>query len=401
MADVLSVVLLAIGIVLGFLALLNVFAKASRLVGVVSIFVILIGGAGMAGIVDFSGLTGDARDTQTQGFTGGGFQQSQPPASSSCSVNAITSNGKSQADVLYRNVENSTGIGYLTGTVSANSNGAFIDSATTNAGGSGTSYVSMSSIPNCGKGELVGTVTTGVGFASSRKVYDVEKGVSVSGYDFTDKAVHKYEVRGGSGDVINILARTSALAEGSSGLVNGSVGDEWPLDNAVSGTGTADGTAYFLNTSLGARGSINFYIDLKVNGSSSVFGAYEEPDGVVISYDTGTAAKFSSNSLSLVSDTAGFSLTKLATCPNDIKDNRNTEACWSAPSMKTGVLYRIRGTIVSDNGDIIPSDTAPIIYFDDKVFFRDTSGSIVYQSFSSSGGTNQGVGGTALRFVMS
>jgi len=399
MADVVSVILLILGLVLGFLALLNVFAKASRLVGVVGIFLIALGGLGMGGFIDYTGMV---EQSQTQGFTGTGFQQ-QPAqvAPSSCSPNAITSTGKSQADVLARNIENSTGIGYLTGAVSANANGAFIDSVTTNAGGSGTSYASMSNVPNCGKGELVGTVTTGIGFASSRKVFDVEKGTAVAGYDFTDKAVHKYELRTASGDVLNILARSSSYAEASSGIANGSVGDEWGLESAVSGTGTADGTAYYTNTSIGAKGSINFYIDAKVNGSSSVFGAYEEPDSVIVSYDTGTAAKFSSNSLSLISDTAGWSLNKLATCPNDIKDNRNTEACWSAPSMKAGVLYRIRGTIVGDNGDVVASDTKPEIWFDDKVFFRDTDGSIKYQSFSSSGGTNQGVGGTSLEFVMS
>lgn len=398
MADVLSIILLVVGILLLFLALIKSFGNKSTLVGVVGLVVLIFGGLGFMGAIDFSALGGGAA---APAFTASQITTPQQSVSSSCSPNAITSSGKSQADVLARNTENSTGIGYLTGSVSANANGAFIDSVTTNAGGSGTAYASMSNIPNCGKGELVGTVTTGIGFASSRKAYDVEKGQAVAGYDFTDKAVHKYELRTASGDVVNILARSSSFGEASSGIANGSVGDEWGLESTVSGTGTADGTAYYINTSIGSKGSINFYLDLKTNGSSSVFGAYEEPDSVVVSYDTGTASKFSSNSLSLISDTAGWSLTKMASCPNDIKDNRNTEACWSAPSMKAGTLYRIRGTIVADNGDPAASDTKPSIYFDDKVFFRDTDGNIKYQSFSSSGGTNQGVGGTQLLFVMS
>lgn len=400
--DTLSLILLIVGIV----ALLwGIFAasKNKTAVSLIGLVVLVFGLLGAFGAIDFGRIT---QQPQAQVFTG-----VSPPVqsgvSSQCSANAITSNGKSQADILYRNVENSTGIGYLTGTVSANVNGAFIDSATTNAGGSGTSYVSMSNIPNCGKGELVGTVTTGTGFASSRKVFDIEKGQLVAGYDFSNQAVHKYEVRGASADVVSIVCYDSALNPASNGQINGSVDTSLAIGAAsaesaekISGTGTADGTAYFKNTSLGSKGSINFYCDLEVNGTSSVFGAYDEPDAVVISYDTGTAAKFSSNSLNLVGDQA-ISLNKLGTCPSDIKDNRNVEACWTANNLKPGVLYRIRGTLVGDNGDVVASDTAPSIYIDDKVFFRDTDSNIKYQSFSSSGGTNQGVGGTKLQFVLS
>ena len=411
MADVLSVVLLAIGIVLGFLALLDVFAKASRLVGVVSIFIILIGGAGMAGIVDFSGLTGDARDTQTQGFTGGGFQSKPPPPQdlSACPVSAITSNQKSAANVRYKNVENSTGAGYLAGTVSARVNGVLIDSVTTNGGSSDTAYVTIDDIRNCGVGQLIATVTTGLGFASSRKAVDVDTGLAVEGYNFRDGAVHTYEMKGASTDVINILGRTNTLLGASNRNVNGSVLDSAAATSGeapafVGGTGTADATAYFKNTSVGSKGSINFYIDIQINGSAAVSGAYDEPDALVVSYDTGTAAKFSSNSLSLSvyeAPSTGWALNKLASCPSDIKDNRNVEACWTAPSPKTGGLYRIRGTIVADGGDTIESDVKPLIWFDDKVFFVDTDGIQKYQSFSSSGGTNQGAGGVALQFVMS
>lgn len=407
MADILSIILLVAGIILLFLAIIKSFGNKSTLVGIVGLVVLIFGGLGYMGAIDFSALGG--------GVAAPAFQSSQISApqqsasSSACSPNAITSNGKSQADVLARNIENTTGLGYLTGTVSANSNGAFIDSATSNAGGSGTSYVSMSSIPNCGKGELVGTVTTGTGFASSRQLYDVEKGTLVAGYDFSDKSVHKYELRTASSAVLNILARDNGNNPASNGQINGSV-----LDGAgaasgenpafVGGTGTADRTAYFKNTSVGAQGSVNFYIDMQVNESASVFGAYGEPDTLLISYDSGTASKFSDNSLSLSvyeSPDSGWALNKLSKCPDDVKSNRNVEACWSAPTPKVGGLYRIRGTVRADGGDPIASDTKPSIAFDDRVFFRDLDGNIKYGAFSSSGGTNQGVGGTILQFVMS
>ena len=394
--DVLSLILLVLGIVIALLAFLNAFGKASKVVGVVSVALFIFGILGAINIIDFSVFSGQ------QGFVSAPQQQFGAPVqpSGACLPQAITSNGLSQADVLYRNAENTTGIGYLAASISANAGGSFIASTTTNAGGAGTSYVSMSTIPNCGAGELISTVTTGAGVASSRKVTDVEKKVSVAGYDFTDKAAHKYEIVGASGDVVNIQGRDNALAAASSGNINGSGAGGATNTFAVSGTGTADGTGYFVNTSLGSKGSINFYIDIRVNGSASVFGAYDEPDGVVISYDTETASIFTSNSLDLQSDVSGWSLTKLGSCPSDVVSNRNVEACWSAPSMKSGKLYRIKGTLVADGGDATV-ESNPAIWIDDKVFFRDIDGQIKYQSFSSSGGTNQGVGGTSMQFVLS
>lgn len=391
--DVLSLILLVLGIVLALLAFLNAFAKASKVVGVVGVALLIFGILGAIGTIDFSGVGGG------QSFTSAPQQQfgAPLPQTGGCLPQAFTSNGLSQADVLYRNAENTTGIGYLAASISANAGGSFIASTTTNAGGSGTSYVSMSTIPNCGAGELIATVTTGTGAAASRKVTDVEKRIAVAGYDFTDKAAHKYEIVGASSDVVNIQARDNALAAASSANSSGSSATP---DMAISGTGTADGTAYFDNTSLGSKGSINFYIDIKVNGTASVFGAYEEPDGVIISYDTETASVFTSNSLDLQSDVSGWSLTKLGSCPADIVSNRNVEACWSAPSMKAGKLYRVKGTLVADGGDATV-ESNPAIWIDDKVFFRDIDGQIKYQSFSSSGGTNQGVGGTSLQFVLS
>lgn len=393
--DVLSVVLIVVGLVVLILSLLNAFSKASKVAGIIGVAVLIFGILGGVGVIDYSAFSGK----QTSTFTGTTFQQQQQTAPS-CSANAITSNGKSQADVLYRNVENSS-LSYIAAAVSANAGGSIIDSSTTNAGVS-ASYVSLSNIPNCGAGDLIATVTTGTGVQSSRKVRDVEKNSEVSGYSFADKSVHKYEILGASGDVVNIQSYDNTLTANSNGVLgqlNTSGGTLSPT-YAVSGTGTADGTAYFANTSVGSKGSINFYADLKVNGTATGFGAYGEPDSVVISYDSGTASRFSPNSLSLQSDTSGWSLNKLPNCPQDITNNRNAEACWSAPAMKAGVQYRVKGTLTADNGDPIVGDTFPSVYVDDRVFFRDTDGITKYQSFSSSG-TNQGVGGTILNFPMS
>ena len=392
--DVLSIILLVVGLVVLILGILKV-TKNSQVVGIIGVVLLIFGILGGVGVIDYSSFS----QGQAQGFAGSNFQQQQP-ISSACSANAITSNGKSQADVLYRNVENSS-LSYIAAAVSANSGGSIIDSSTTNAGVS-ASYVSLSNIPNCGAGDLIATVTTGVGVQSSRKVRDVEKNSEVSGYSFADKAVHKYEILGSSGDVVNLLSYDNTLTANSNGVIgqlNSSIGTLSPTA-AISGTGTADGTAYFANTSVGSKGSINFYADLKVNGTATGFGAYGEPDSVIIAYDSGTASRFSPNSLSLQSDTSGWSLNKLSSCPQDITNNRNAESCWSAPAMKAGVQYRVKGTLTADNGDPIVGDTFPSVYVDDKVFFRDTDGNIKYQSFSSSG-TNQGVGGTILNFIMS
>ena len=392
--DVLSLMFLVVGTLVTLLGILKV-TKNNQVVSVLGIAILLFGVFGAVGFIDYSGLTGQ---TSVKGLTGAPQQQFGAPvqAVSSCAANAITSNGFSQAAVLYRNVRNAS-LGYGAASVSANSNGVLVDSTTTTAG-STASYATMSNIPNCNTGELVATTTTGVGLATSRKLFDVLANKNVVGYDFSQSSAKKYEIRGANYDVINILTRDSSFAAVSSGNSSGQAGQTY----AVSATGTADGTAYHVNTSVGSNGAINFYIDMGVNGTSSVTGAFEENDGIVISYDTGTAAVFSSNSLSLqVDQPAGFSLTKLGKCPDDVDDNRNAEACWTTPSLESGVLYRIRGTLTADNGDPLASNTKPLICFDDRVFFRDSTGNVVYQSFATSGGTNQGVGGTCLQFVMS
>ena len=395
--DVITGALLFFGLVLLLLGIFKA-TKNSQVVAIVGIIMFLIGGISYIGLINFGGFGGGAVKPFTGAQSGQFIAPPHDSSVSECSINAVTSNGKSQADILIRNVENAS-LGYLTGTVSANSGGAFIDSVTANAGSS-ASYASMSNIPNCAKGELVVTLTTGTGLASSKRLRDVEKNQLVSGYDFNDRSVHKYEILSASTDVANLLARTSTLTGSSNGNVNGT-----EAATAISGTGTVDGSAYYANTSLGSKGTINFYIDVQVNGTSSVHGQYDEADGVVISYDTGTAARFSRDSLSLqVDQPAGFSLNKVSASGggcglNDVVTNRNVEACWSVPTMKSGALYRIRGTLTADLGDPLSSDTAPRICFDDRVSFRDTDGSVKYQSFSTSG-TNQGVGGNCLIFVL-
>lgn len=388
-----SIILLAIGFVLLLLGILKA-VKASQAVAVVGIIFLAVGLLGGMGFINFGGVI-----PTSQPFTAGQFEAPITEETPICSANAITSNGLSRADILIRNIENAS-LGYLTGTVTANSNGAFIDSVTANAGSS-ASYAAMTAIPNCAVGELVITLTTGTGVASSRRVKDVETSTIVSGYNFNDRAVHKYELLSASTDVVNILARSSALAASSNGQTNGTI----EVTYAVSGTGTADGTAYYTNTSLAARGTLNFYIDAQTNGTSTVTGQFDEPDGVVISYDTGTASVFSTSSLTLQSDTAGWALTPFIkggkhSCPDDITNNRNSEVCWTAPTMKGGTLYRLKGTVTSDLADVAAGNTHPLVCIDDRVSFRDTDGNVKYQSFSTSG-TNQGIGGTCLRFIFS
>lgn len=412
--DVLSIVLLVVGLVVLVLGILKV-TKGSQIVALIGVVLLVFGGLGAWGVIDYTKLTGSTQTNQQnqnqQSFTGV-YQtpaQQPQPASPSCAAQAITSNGKSQADVLYQNIENGTGLGFLPASLSANfggdgvtSFGTLIDSATANAGGAGTAYVSMSNIPNCGTGNLLAVVSSGAGQASSRQLVDAEKGQAVSGYNFADKAVHKYIIQGASADVLSIDASDFSNTVSSSWLANGSVGAEVAKDSQghtfVSAAGTSDGTAYFKNTTLNVRGTINFYVHAQVNGTATVFGAYNEPDGVVISYTTTTASnRYSPNSMTLFSNTAGWSLTKMATCPTGITNNRQAVACWSAPTMKAGILYEIKGTLTADVGDPIPSDYFPRITFDNKQFFREIDNSIKYGTYNG-GGTHQGVGGTVLIF---
>ena len=395
---------MAIGMVVGLSLLAGILlilyglikGGKKQMVALLGLGVLVFGLFGALGYIDLGGMAKPSQQSFTTTVV-----TSEAAATTDCRARGLTSDANGRIGVLYKNVENSTGDGYIAATFSTNNNlGQRVDGSTTNAGASGTAYVVLSNTPLCTKGSLVATITTGTGVASSRKVTDVSRGIDSNEYNLIDDASKQYIIKGASLDVVSVLARTTAFAEYSSYSANGSVGDEVAAQTApsVSGTGTADGTAFVSNTSVLAKGSVNFYVDLTVNGTTAVFGSFDELDGTLVSYDSGTAAKFSSSSLDLQSDTAGWALTKLGTCPNDVKDNRNVEACWSAPTMKSGKLYRVKGTITADGGDPLVSDTMPRIFFDDKVIFRDVDGIVKYQFYSSSGGTNQGVGGTELRF---
>jgi len=378
--------------------------------GIVGIVIVLVGFANFAGYINIP--TGGVAPQSVANANLNAQNNANSNAlqnANACSALAATSNGISRANVVAKNAENSSG-GYLQGTVSANSQGDLInsggvllDSATTTASGVTPTFVTMStSIKNCAKGLLLGTVTTGTGFASSRQVKDIDSGNSVNGYDFTDAGVHSYELQTASSDVLSCEAADYSNAVASSWLGNGSVGTEVTKDANghlfVSGTGTADGNFYFKNTSLVQNGNINGYIRCQVNNTASVFGAYNEPDAVVFSYDPGALARFDSNSLTLSSNTPGWSVTK-GPCGSGSTNNRAAKACWTAPTIKAGVLYEMRFTLTANVGDPVGTDTMPRLYIDDKQIFRDSTLIARYGTFSTSG-TNQGVGGTVMNFVL-
>ena len=306
----------------------------------------------------------------------------------------VQSDGSNSQDVAIRNKENSS-LAYLTSTVSAEpplgSGKTTFDTATTTSGAS-LSYVTLN-VPGCEKGTMYVLGTSGVGVASSSAPFS------------SFQEVVKNEILSANSNVLSVIGRTSALAGASNGQVNGSVntalgtGDASPESpDLISGAGANDGTAYFQNTSLASGGSVNGYLDYSVNGTASVHGAYQASDGVLFSYDSGTASVYSANSFSF-QDLAGIGLIE-ATCPNSITANRNAEKCWSARTLKgTDGEIRTKFKLTADLADPVASNTAPILCVDDKVYFRDTNGKIAYDFFSSSG-TNQGTGGTCVRFVV-
>ena len=297
----------------------------------------------------------------------------------------IQSDGSNSLDSAIINKQNST-LAYLGASATAIANDdTTLDTATT-TGGASLTYVTLS-VPGCQEGNIYVLGTAGVGVASAKAAF--------SSYE----EVTKYEIPSANSNVIAVQGRSSALATASGGLTNGSDSSLFG-DQAISGVGATDGTAYFRNTSLSAGGSLNGYLDWTVNGTAGVYGAYAQEDGALFSYNSGTASVYSKDSFSF-SDLTGINLKELSSCPSTITANRNAEKCWSARTLKgTDGEIRTKFQLKADLADPGVGTTQPTLCVDDKVYFRDTNGKIAYDFFSSSG-TNQGVGGTCIQFPAS
>ena len=290
---------------------------------------------------------------------------------------------KNELDVAIRNKENSSNLGYIASSLSANDGSTTLQTGTTTAGASLT--YSTLSVEGCKDVQLYGLATSGVGSASFKASTD------------TFEPSRQLELNGAGQNVVNVLVVDKNGGRFSSSQINGSteVGE-----NAVSGAGTSDGTAYTTNTTLGQDGSIsNMRVDYALNGTSAVFGAYEATDGTIFSYDANDNTKFSPSSLSL-QDKSGIGLTQLSSCPATITANRQAEKCWSARTLKVSDgTVSIGATLKADLGNPTATGDNPKLCLDDKVYFRDTNGQIAYDYFNSAG-TQQGVGGTCVEFVV-
>lgn len=296
------------------------------------------------------------------------------------------------------NRENASSLGYLAGSVTAESDGTTLDTDTTTSGVS-LSYTNLDVTP-CKTGGIYIFATSGIGTASAR--------VPFSSWETQSE----YVIQGAASDVIAILAYDRQGNKRSSGCANGSVGTECSSGYFVSGASTTDGSAYYKNTSLDTGGSIQGQIGLDVNGTSTVFGNYGlttynkatgewehtiADDGVLLSYDSVDASKFSSNSFTFTGGDIPF---KKIVCPATIIANRNAEACWQTRTLKASdgeVLSNFQLSADAGNPAVDSSDS-PKLCVDDKVYFRGVDGKVKYDYYSS-GGTNQGTAGVCLTFV--
>lgn len=345
-------------------------------------WILLIGGFFIGGTSVFNELTGALQGFQPGAIVSGveaGAITPTPPGI----ICERQTDGTNTVNLVYRNSQNSS-LAYLAASVTAEVNGESQDSGTTTAGAS-LSYLALN-VPPCQTGKVYSLASTGQ--ASSV--------IDYSSYELTSN----YEILGASADVIAIQARDSTLAKASSVEANGS--STSAHEQAVSGSGTTDGNAYFTNTSFASGGSLNFYLDYTVNGSTTAYGAMingqPASDGVILSFDSVDASKWSENALTLTSDTAGVTLRRTA-CPSSISANRNAEICWETRTLKaTDGEIRLRGTLKADLGDPVGGDS-PKLCIDDKEFFRDTDGDVKYEAFDSAG-TNKGLAGTCLTFVV-
>ena len=387
-----------VGIV-AILALIGIFrVKESKVLGFnkwvpgLIMSALLVTGVYQTGIIDNLGFgkqtfaVSDVPEIPSATTSPNGLTQQETPTppSPGGKICRIQSDGTNSLDVAVRNKENST-LGYLGVSTSATANdGSTLDTATT-TGGASLTYQTLN-VPGCQDGNIYILATSGIGTASAKAPF--------SSFEETTK----YELVSAGSNVVSVLGRDSALAESSSGIINGSVGDEVQANQRISGAGASDGTSYYKNTSLASGGSINGYLDYTVNGTASVYGTYEASDGALFSYDSATASVFSRESFSL-SDQTGINLKELTSCPATITANRNAEKCWSARTLKaTDGEIRTKFQLKADLADPVESTVKPLFCLDDKVYFRDTNGKIAYDFFSSSG-TNQGAGGICVQFV--
>jgi len=315
-----------------------------------------------------------------------------------CQICDKQSDGTNTLDTEIRNQENSSQLGYVAGSVAAELDGKTQDSATTSKG-STQSYTALN-VPPCKAGTIYVLGTAGVGTASGSIAYQ------------SCETVSKYTILGAGQNVIALQAYDNQLNTISNGNSSGFAGANY----FVSGEGATDGNAYYRNTSLTTGGSIKGFIGLDVNGTSSVFGNYgltEESvdatgakvlkhtlanDGVMFSFDSVDASKFSTSSYTL-NQVDDINL-KSVTCPSSITANRNAEACWSARTLreKDGEV-QLKFQLQADLGDPTETGDNPILCIDDRVYFRGADGNVKYDFFNS-GGTNQGAGGTCLTYVM-
>ena len=295
-----------------------------------------------------------------------------------------------------RNVENASSLGYLAVPVAAESGGNTLATGTTTAGAS-LSYTNLNVKP-CSLGSIYILGDNAVGTSSGRMVFDA--------FDTESE----YQVLGAASDVLALQAYDIQGNTRSNGLVNGSI----DTDYFVSGAGTTDGNAYYRNTTLATGGSVKGQIGLDVNGTSTVYGNYGTTilnpltgeydkvelanDGVIASFDSVDGAIFSSSAFTFT-QIDDVKLTGV-TCPASITANRNADKCWQMRTLKASdgeVLTKFQ--LTADSGNPTVTGDNPKLCFDDKHYFRGTDGKVKYDFFSS-GGTNQGVAGICLTFVV-
>lgn len=344
--------------------------------------VLLVIGFFIGGMSAFDEVTGMVK-TQTQSITSG--EQATSAVISTGQACERQTDGTNTLNVVYRNVENSS-LGYLASSVSAESGDESLASGTTTAGVS-LSYLALS-VPPCMTGKIYALGDTGESSAV----------VDFSSYELTSN----YDIKGAPASVISVKAYDSTYTA-SSGYNATTEGESASGDWISSPESSSDGTAYYANSTFSAGTSLNFYIDYKVNDTTGAYGTLlngqPASDGIILSFDSVDASKFSANALTLVSDTAGVTLTKIP-CPASIANNRNADACWKTRTLlATDGDVRLRGTLKADLGDPTVTGDNPILYIDDQQYFRDTDGTVKYGVFDSSG-TNQGLGGVALTFVV-
>ena len=296
-----------------------------------------------------------------------------------------------------KNLENASSLGYLAGSIAAESDGITHDTGTATSGAT-LSYTSLN-VPPCKAGSIYVLGTSGVGTASARMAFT------------SFPTVSEYQIQGAAQDVIAVQGYDRQGNTRSNGLANGST---TIADQFISGAGTTDGTAYYRNTTLAQGGTLQGQLGYDTNGTSTVFGNYGlttynkatgqyehnalADDGVIFSFDSVDASKFSSSSFTL-NQIDDISL-KSVPCPATIVANRNAEACWKARTLSaTDGEVLLKFQLSADVGDPIATGDNPVLCVDDKVYFRDADGQIKYD-FYSAGGTNQGVAGVCLTFVV-